>query len=36
MVASNGVRLAGYLCASECDFNRQFPLLAGMLHGIEQ
>jgi L-amino acid N-acyltransferase YncA len=31
MVATDGVRLAGYLCASECDFNRQFPLLAGML-----
>ena len=31
IVACEDGRLAGYLCASSCEFNRQFPLLARMI-----
>jgi hypothetical protein len=31
VVATEGDRVAGYLCASSVEFNRQFPLLAAML-----
>ena len=31
VAATDGDRVAGYLCASSVDFNRQFPLLAAML-----
>jgi acetyltransferase (GNAT) family protein len=35
IVASEGGRLAGYLCASSCAFNRQFPLLACMMEQFD-
>jgi hypothetical protein len=31
VAATQGDRVAGYLCASSVDFNRQFPLLAAMI-----
>ncbi|HYL18443.1 MAG TPA: hypothetical protein VEV20_07165 [Burkholderiales bacterium] len=31
VAATHGDRVAGYLCASSVDFNRQFPLLAAMI-----
>ena len=31
VVAADAGRVAGYLCASGIDFNRQFPLLAAMI-----
>ena len=31
VAATDGDRVAGYLCASTVEFNRQFPLLAAML-----
>jgi hypothetical protein len=31
MVVDDAVRIAGYLCASGIEFNRQFPLLAEMI-----
>jgi len=35
VVACDGARLAGYLCASSCEFNRPFPLLAAMMQQLE-
>lgn len=36
IVASDGARLAGYLCASSCEFNRPFPLLASMMQQCDE
>jgi hypothetical protein len=35
MVAADGHRIAGYLCASSVAFNRQFPLLAAMIQRFD-
>lgn len=35
IVAVVGGRLAGYLCASSCEFNRPFPLLAAMMQQFD-
>lgn len=35
VVAVTGDRLAGYLCASSCEFNRPFPLLAAMMQRFD-
>ena len=35
VVASDGARLAGYLCASSCEFNRPFPRLAAMMQQLD-
>ena len=35
IVAAIGGRLAGYLCASSCEFNRPFPLLAAMMQQFD-
>lgn len=35
IVAATGGRLAGYLCASSCEFNRPFPLLAAMMQQFD-
>lgn len=35
IVAVGGSRLAGYLCASSCEFNRLFPLLAAMMQRFD-
>ncbi len=36
MVADNGQQVLGFLCASQRDFNRQFPLLAVMLQQCDR
>ena len=36
MVADNGQQVLGFLCASQRDFNRQFPLLAAMLQHFDR
>lgn len=35
VVAVTGDHLAGYLCASSCEFNRPFPLLAAMMQRFD-
>lgn len=35
IVAADEGRLAGYLCASPCEFNRPFPLLAAMMQQFD-
>lgn len=35
IVAATGGRLASYLCASSCEFNRPFPLLAAMMQRFD-
>lgn len=35
IVAAFGGRLAGYLCASSCEFNRAFPLLTAMMRQFD-
>ena len=36
IVADDGKRIVGFLCASQLSFNRQFPLLAAMLQQFDR